>query len=218
MVSDNHLESVRCASCGETYANSSLLERVSQAPCPQCGSFLLNSCDMVVESGVGSSECFGSLVPAKQERDWVQRWEILQREITQLCEPVKTELSSARVHEEANRILQFIVSASSLRDSLKYTSFGGITPENLKRAVQTDLRLALLIDTANLEKHTSLENPPRSGHKPSLGEIRSHDLPGTQSWQVHVEILHNGQSYDALQIAKDGIQGWHDALKGWGLI
>ena len=189
-----------------------------RAACMVCGSTKRRMSDLITVTARASGEAFGSIIPAQQKREWKLRWKQLNTEILILASPVYGPLDSDRIKEEASRLHTFLVSMNSLRDTLIHEPGQIVSSAAITTRIKKDSRLALAIDVANLEKHVVLDRKIWTGVAPSFGVTRSIDVRGTKGWMASVEVHHNGQTYELLSIAQNGLQAWEDALKDWRLI
>ena len=121
---------------------------------------------------------------------------------------------------DAERQLRsFYVLAFHLRDALiEEASTTGIPEGVVKAAVRNDPALALLADLANLDKHGKLNDPPKSGHAPRLGEARGASSLEAPGWRLDLVIEHAGRQLDGVQVAADAVEAWRRVLAGWRLI
>lgn len=158
-------------------------------------------------------------MPGDQARGWERRWKNLKNSLQGLTQPAFGVMSGDAIHADAQRLLAFFVDAYNLKDALKAEATSlGINPQAVEDAINRDPRLTLVADLANLEKHTTLSKPPRSGIAPSVAQIVGQDVRGTTGWRSVVTIRHGTANLDALEVAKDGILGWEDALGNLGIF
>ncbi|CAI8757705.1 protein of unknown function [Methylococcus capsulatus] len=159
------------------------------------------------------------LIPGKQDRDWEQRWRIVQDDLQQLLQP-KTEIcSSDTIHASAHHLFSFYIAAYHLKDILKEAAPQlGIEASEVEAAITNDPRLSLLADLANLDKHYRLERRPRSGNVPIIDKLSGINTQEEGGWQLSVQIRHGAAILDGLAIAQDAINAWNEKFQLWGLI
>ena len=210
---------VHCAKCDLPRPSDLATSGFPRPPCPNCGATSLAiSASISVQARV-HVEIYGELVPGDQARGWERRWKNLKNSLQGLTQPVFGVMSGDAIHADAQRLLAFFVDAYNLKDALKAEATSlGINPQAVEDAINRDPRLTLVADLANLEKHTTLSKPPRSGIAPSVAQIVGQDVRGTTGWRSVVTIRHGTANLDALEVAKDGILGWEDALGNLGIF
>jgi hypothetical protein len=113
--------------------------------------------DSITETLSVSDHVQAALVPGNQTRDWKQRWNLVQHELALILSPHTETISGGSIHVALQRFFSFLVSAYHLKDALKDASLGiGLSASAVEDAVTNDVRLALLADLANLDKHMKL--------------------------------------------------------------
>ena len=209
---------VRCSKCDLPRSSDLASPGVPRTPCPNCGATsLIISVSVFAQVGV-QVEVYSTMVPGEQSRSWERRWKNVKSALQELSRPISGVMSGESIHSEAQRLLSLIVDIYNIKDALKAEATSlGIRPQAVEDATNRDPRLTLIADLANLEKHATLSKPPRSGIIPSVTQIVGQDVRGTTGWRSVVTICHGMAALDALEVAKDGILGWEDALGNLGI-
>ncbi len=210
---------VRCPNCGAARP-AELAATVPRPPCPKCGAK-----GIAIELGIATeldlaAEIRAAIRPVDQSRGWERRWADIEAELQRLLAPRGGVLSGKAVHEAQRELLSFYVHAYHLKDALKAEAGAlGIGKAEVEAAINAEPALALLADLANLDKHSKLTNPPRSGHVPKVGEVQGSQAgSGAGGWRLEQVIEHNGQSLDGLSVAEDAVAAWGRWLTKWGLL
>lgn len=108
---------------------------------------------------------------------------------------------------------QFIIHAYHLKDALRAAAPSlGLNASDFEDAITNDLRLALLADLANLDKHLKLTKPPRSGCVPVIEQISGFDSAAGNKLLLSVNIKHDTVILDGLAVARDAIAAWQEKL------
>lgn len=209
---------INCANC-----NAARPAELAEAPlprpaCPHCGgtSVVINA----EFTSTFSSEC--NFVPsitlgAPNSNLW-RRWEDLNAELARLNTPIHGVMSRERIYQACDHIQSFVVSAYNFKDALKHeANLLGITRSAIEGAFNTDPRLSLLADLANLIKHSSLTKAARSGSVPAFVSHGGDGIGASEMWLPRLTILHNNQKLDALEVVNNAMQGLREAIEGWGL-
>ena len=208
---------VSCNNCEfslePSWANSS-----PRPPCPECGEHGVAISISIAEEINLASSLRVAMEPADTERSWLQRWQSLESEMCSIHDPISEQMSGAAINAANQRLQSFFIQAYHLKDALIADRPNGIDKKKVEDAISADPRLALLADLANLDKHRRLSRTPRSGDRPSLGEVKGVQTGPGPEWVVTVEIRHKGSSLDGLTIASEAIAAWEQALKGWGVL
>jgi hypothetical protein len=186
-------------------------------PCPKCGETALRISVSATE--VVKVSCSGEIPeisPPLEGRGWRHRWERIQRDLDELMEPhvgpVDDWLQDAR-----HKLHSFYIQAYHLKDALKDDAARlGLNPQDVEDVINASPALALAADLANLDKHLALNKPPRSGCAPKDLRASAVSVPG--GWRLKLTIEHGSKQIDGLDLAKDIVEQWRDALKNWGLI
>lgn len=206
-----------CSSCGAPRWQEASTERT---PCPTCGGTALTFAESLHESLCISDQLRGGLYPAAQAHDWQVRWEAIQRELCKIEAPQVGIMSGPAIHDVTQQLRSFFVQAYHLKDALKTASSQQGMPgkKDIEATIDSDPRLSLLADLANLDKHVKWDIKkfkPRSGNVPSYGSLSGWDCAG--GWRLKVEIRHGNSCLDGLSIARDAVTAWAEKLKGWGI-
>ena len=212
------MNTVVCAKC-KTPRPPEMAEGAPRSPCPNCGATSI-SVTMVISDSLSILDSYSfALVPGDQERDWRLRWKLIQYEISEIKNNHSEDMSKDSIHLAAQRLFAFFILAYHLKDALKDASSElGLVKSNIENAINSDPRLALLADLANLDKHVKLDKPPRSGYIPTVEEISGIEGQSCRGWRLSVKILHNGSIIDGLTIAANGVDAWRETLISWKLI
>ena len=159
------------------------------------------------------------LIPGNQSGDWRRRWQQIQEELRSISTPSTDTRSGDTIHAWAQRLFSFFILAYHLKDALRDdTSSLGIDPRDIEAAIKGDLRLALLADLANLDKHRTLTRPPRSGCIPEIGQISGVDNPIGKGWLLSIKVKHGETTLDGLDIARSAVLAWQEKLAAWQII
>jgi hypothetical protein len=114
----------------------------------------------------------------------------------------------------------FFQNCYHLKDWLRNDSeFTKHSKQQIEEYVTNTPELAICADICNSTKHLKLKDDPRSGALPvlgnkdiaikltdRLGENSAEEIPQTISMKV--EIIHNGATLDAFDVAKKALQAW----------
>lgn len=175
---------------------------------------------MLIVESLSTSDYFGGeLIPDKQARDWKQRWKLVQDEIRLILRPHTDAMSSDSIHASLQRLLSFYILTYHLKDALKEAAPRlGLKPSDVEDAVTKDARLAILADLANLDKHSKLTHPPRSGIVPVIEKVSGVDDRTGDGWQLFVQIKHGASVLNGLVVAEDAVNAWQERLQAWRFI
>jgi hypothetical protein len=121
-------------------------------------------------------------------------------------------MTSSAIDKAFEELKSFYVSTYHIADALKDAGV-------IKKVsdIDTDPRLRLLADVANLAKHRTLDGKPHSGAKPAFGRREGMTIEGG-GWQLRLRIEHRDRYLDGLQFARDAVEGWRRFLSTRGLI
>lgn len=121
-------------------------------------------------------------------------------------------MSGVAINAANHRLQSFYIQAYHLKDALK-----SVAPA-IESAISVDPALTLLADLANLDKHSRLNRPPRSGEVPMIVSV-SGVKPGSEDgWKLRLEIKHKGQTLDGMDVARKAMDAWRAYLKTSGLL
>lgn len=205
-----------CSKCG---ASRPAADKTARLPCPYCGGTSLTISMSFEESMSISDRYLAELVPGNQARDWKQRWRLIQKEVQIVCYPHTDAMSGELIHASLQHLFSFFIHAYHLKDALKDAAPElGLKPSDIEDAITNDPRLALLADLVNLDKHTRLTKPPRSGSVPIIEQISGTDNSDGDGWQLSVKIRHGSSIHDGLVIARNAVTAWQEKLTEWRLI
>jgi hypothetical protein len=206
---------VTCAVCGAERP-SELASGAPMTPCPTCGRETLG----VAISARATIRLGGSAAPSlgiDPKRDWRRHWAEVERELAELQTPLSGGMSADAVAAASQRLRAFYVDCFHLKDTLKAEASSiGIAAKVIENVTQQDTQLALLGDLANLSKHSKPPRSPRSGAVPRI--VAESATPHPQGWTLALGVEHKGQALDGLQVARDAVDAWRNALNGLGLI
>lgn len=209
------MDTITCLSCGAARP-SELGGSFDRPPCPQCGGTALKMTASIQESVSAHAQCMAELIPGNQARDWKQRWRQIQKDLESVCAPSIEIMSSESIDAWLQRLCSFYIHAYHLKDALKAAAPSlGLKASTIEEAVSNDPRLALLADLANLDKHSKLTRPLKSGHFPVFGQRSGVDNPTGNGWLLCLKIAHAGATLDGLAVAKDAIDAWREILTVW---
>lgn len=212
------MSEVTCSKCGASRPPE-LASKAERPPCLHCGGTALTISVSIEESISISGHCSAELVPVNQTRDWKQRWKLVQDEIHLVSSPHTGGMSGESIHILLQRFFSFLIHTYHLKDALKDAAFGlGLKPSDIEDAITSDPRLALLADLVNLDKHTKLTKPQRSGCAPVIEQISGIDSSTGNGWHLAVKIKHGSSMLDGLAVAQDAVTAWQEKLRTWGLI
>jgi hypothetical protein len=210
------ISGVQCSNCG---AERSALWRTAgpPTPCLRCG-----DTHLVVTVAARATMRFGARAAAtlviESPEGWESHWQDIERELAAVQERRTGTLSAEAIADATRQLRSFYILAFHLRDDLiEEAPTTDVSAATVKAAVRNDPTLALLADLANLDKHGKLNDPPKSGHVPRLGEARGAQNLDRPGWQLHLVIEHDGQELDGMQVAADAVEAWRRVLTGWGL-
>jgi hypothetical protein len=208
---------VRCSNCG---AERSARWRTAgpPTPCLRCGDTHLTF-SIAMRATMRLAGRAAPTLGTKPSEGWEARWRGIERELATVQERRTGTLSGEAIGDAERQLRAFYVLAFHLRDALiEEASTTGIPEGVVKAAVRNDPALALLADLANLDKHGKLNDPPKSGHAPRLGEARGASSLEAPGWRLALVIEHAGRQIDGLQVAADAVEAWRRMLAGWRLI
>lgn len=208
---------VSCNNCGYSL-DPSWTNLSPRPPCPECGEHGVAISISIVEEISLVDSLRVAMAPGDTERSWLQRWKSLESEMCSISDPISEQMSSAAINAANQRLQSFFIQAYHLKDALIADRPNGIDTKKVEAAISTDPRLALLADLANLDKHRRLSRTPRSGDRPSVGEVKGVQSGSGPEWVVTIEIRHKGNSLDGLTIASEAMAAWEQALKGWKIL
>ena len=212
------MDSTCCSKCGASRPRE-VADMSVRPPCPHCGETGLIHGVAIVETTSISDSLTAELIPGNQTRDWKQRWKLIQDELQVILSPHMETMSSESIHAAQQRLLSFFIQTYHLKDALKDASVGlGLKPKGVEDAVTNDPRLSLLADLANLDKHMSLTQPPRSGTVPIIGQVSGKDCLMGAGWKLSIQIQHGTSTFNGLRVAEDAVNAWRTQLKAWKLI
>jgi predicted RNA-binding Zn-ribbon protein involved in translation (DUF1610 family) len=209
---------VICSSCGSRRPRE-LAEGAPRTPCPKCGSTAITVSHQLYDEIRVSATVEASLRPGDQARGWKRRWTETERDLAELLRPHLADCSSDAIHAARHRLHSFFIHAYHLKDALREeVASTGVAKAAVERAITNEPALALLADLANLDKHGNLNQPPRSGHVPLIVGAAGTSLSDKAGWRLDLEIRHDGNRLDGLQVAEDAVAAWRRVLTGWGLL
>ena len=211
------MSDVTCSKCGGRRPPE-LSATTERPPCPNCGSTALTF-NVTAKGSISiSGHCSAELIPGNQNRDWKQRWKLIQGEIKRISSPETAVMSSESIHAALQRLFAFFILAYHLKDALKEAAPElGLTSSGIEDTITNDPRLALLADLANLDKHMKLTKPPRSGHIPAVEQISGADSTNGSGWRLVAKIKHGSSTLDGLTVAHDSISAWQEKITAWGI-
>jgi hypothetical protein len=162
------MSDVVCSRCGADRP-AEFATGAPRTPCPDCGATAITISRSFTADQKVTASLTSTLRPADQERGWGRRWRQIQRELGELLAQRSGGRSAETIQAARHDVHSFYVQAYHLKDSLKEESATiGVTKAAIEQAVTDDPALALLADLANLDKHGSLNQPPRSGYVPRI--------------------------------------------------
>ena len=187
--------------------------------CNRCGARAWHIDVTITESANASSVVLGTLTPGGDTaRDWKRRWQSIQADLESLSEPSMETMSRDTIFAWQDRLFGWYVLAYHLKDALKSVAPNlGIDSPAIEKAIDSDLRLALLADLANQDKHTQLDRPPRSRLVPKIGVPKGSDVLPC-GWILQLPVHHGPRTLDGLDIAREAVAAWREKLEAWGLI
>ena len=206
-----------CGKCGASQPEP-LDTSLGYPDCDQCGARAWRIDVTITECAKASGVVLGTLTPGGDTaRDWNSRWQSIQAELKSLSEPSMETMSRDAILTWRDRLCGWYVQAYHLKDALKgAASTLRIAPQAIETAINDDLRLALLADLANQDKHTKL-NCLRSGYVPEIGAPSGSDVR-PHGWILKLPVNHGPRTLDGLEIAGEAVAAWRDKLKEWKLI
>ena len=209
---------LRCGNCGASQPEP-LDASLGYPDCNRCGARAWHIDVTITECVNASSEVLGTLTPGGDTtRNWKYRWQAAQEDLERLCAPSMETMSRNTIFAWRDRLCGWYVDAYQLKDALKIAAPNlGIDPPAIETAINDDLRLALLADLANQDKHTQLDRPPRSGLVPKIGVPKGSDVLPC-GWILQLPVHHGPRTLDGLEIAREAVAAWREKLKAWGLI
>lgn len=212
------MSEVVCSSCGADRPPE-LATTSERPPCPHCGGTALTFNVAIEESVSVTAHCSSELVPGNQARDWKQRWKVLQEDLQVISSPCTEVMSSDSIHSAMQRLCSYFIHAYHLKDALKEAAPGlGLTASDIEDAITNDPRLALLADLTNLDKHTNLTKPPRSGSAPVIQQTSGVDNSMRSGWNLSAKIEHGTVVLDGMTVAQNATDAWREKLTAWGII
>jgi hypothetical protein len=136
-----------------------------------------------------------------------------------LLKPQTGDCSGDAIHAARHRLHSFYIQAYHLKDALKEEEAStGVPKATVENAITSEPALSLLADLANLDKHGNLNQPPRSGHVPQIVGAAGTSSSEKAGWRLDLEIRHDGNPLDGLEVAEDAVAAWRRVLIGWGLL
>ncbi|MEQ8693974.1 MAG: hypothetical protein RIC85_01425 [Gammaproteobacteria bacterium] len=150
--------------------------------------------------------------PRDTDRNWRRRWEELETEWSSIDQPIIETMSGVAINTSNHRLQSFFIQAYHLKDSLK-----SVAPA-IESTISADPILALLADLANLDKHSHLNRPPRSGDVPVIVSVSGEESGAGGGWRLCLEIRHKGKTLDGMDVARRVMNAWRTYLKGSGLL
>jgi hypothetical protein len=188
-------------------------------PCPNCGGTGLTFGVISNETIALSDHLISEFILGNQERDWHQRWKLIEEGIQRISMPLTETRSRNSIHDALEQLFSFLIQTYHLKDALKAAALGlGLKEAEIEDAITNDLRLAVLADLANLDKHGKLTKPPCSGHIPIIEQTSGIDDTTGKGWKLVVRIKHGTSMLDGLTVARDAVFAWREKLTVWGLI
>ncbi|ODB85608.1 hypothetical protein A3194_12285 [Candidatus Thiodiazotropha endoloripes] len=125
-------------------------------------------------------------------------------------------MSQESIDSSQQQLTSFFIQLYSLKDALIQGKI--VNGRDVEEAATDDPRLALLADLANLDKHTKLTKPPRSGHVPSYEQVSGVNNSTGSGWHLCLKVKHNTSVLDGIEIAQNAVTAWKEKLTGWRLI
>ena len=212
------MSEVVCSKCGAGRPPE-LATTSERPPCPRCGGTALTFNESIEESVSVTEHCSTELAPGNQARDWKQRWKVLEEDLQIISSPRTEVMSGDSIHSAMQRLCAYFIHAYHLKDALKEAAPGlGLTASDIEAAITNDPRLALLADLANLDKHTKLSKPPRSGSAPVIQHISGVDNSMGSGWNLSAKIEHGTVVLDGMTVAQMAAAAWREKLTAWGFI
>lgn len=206
-----------CRNCGASQPEP-LDTSLGYPNCNRCGARGWHIDVTITECANASNVVLETLTPGGDTaRDWNSRWQSIQAELKSLSESSMETMSGDTIFARRDRLCNWYVQAYHLKDALKdAASTLRIAPQAIETAINDDLRLALLADLANQDKHGQL-NRARSGYVPNIGAPSGSDvLP--RGWILKLPVNHGPRTLDGLEIAGEAVAAWREKLEAWGLI
>jgi hypothetical protein len=149
--------------------------------------------------------------PHDTDRNWRRRWTELESEWSTLDQPITETMSGVAINAANHRLQSFYIQAYHLKDALK-----SVAP--IEAVISAAPALSLLADLANLDKHSQLDHPPRSGEVPMIVSV-SGEQPGSGGgWRLRLRIQHKGQVLDGMDVAREAMDAWRTYLTASGLL
>ena len=211
------MNAVACSKC-HTVRPPEIALATERIPCPTCGGTSLTIGESISECASATSHVYAELIPGMQDRDWRLRWKLVECELQAIVSPHEEIMSRESIHAAQQRLLSFFILAYHLKDALKHEArVLGIVRSDIEKAINDDTRLALLADLANLDKHSRLTEPPRSGSIPVIARVSGVDIP-EGGWKLSMQVEHGTKILDGLAIAEDVAVAWRERLTAWKLI
>ncbi len=209
---------VFCSTCGAARSEE-VANTAPRPPCPGCGGIGLKL-QLEIASEVDVASSLSVALDTLPARDWKRRWEVLQGEMERLRGPQAGALSGDAIHGAQQGLQSFFIQAYHLKDALKAdTASHGVSGSDIEKAITASPDLALLADLANLDKHFSLDRPPRSGEVPRVLSARGVQAgSGEGGWRLELLISHGTGSLDGLEVAEAAMRAWKRQLERWNLL
>lgn len=211
------METVACLNCGLPRALE-ISSMPIRPPCERCGSNAISIHLEIKEKISIFSQCISELTPGKQDRDWKQRWDLIQNDFKQVTAPCLKPMCSEEIHILYQRLCSFYIHAYHLKDALiASASLPRLSKSVIEKEITNDKRLAILADLANLDKNCQLTRNIRSGAVPII-QISGIDDPLGNGWSLSVKIHHGNNFLDGIGVAGAALKAWREKLNMWGLI
>lgn len=210
-MGEAQISDISCSNCGEPL-DPSWAQLSPRPPCPICyHRGVTIAVGIATEINIASSLGV-RMHPRDTDRNWRRRWEELETEWSRIDQPIIETMSRAAINTSNHRLQSFYIQAYHLKDSLK-----SVAPA-IESTISADPILALLADLANLDKHSKLNRPPRSGDVPVIVSVSGEEPGAGGGWRLCLEIRHKGQTLDGMDVARRVMNAWRTYLKGSGLL
>jgi hypothetical protein len=121
-------------------------------------------------------------------------------------------MSGGAINTANHRLQSFYIQTYHLKDSLK-----NVVP-TIEADISADPVLSLLADLANLDKHSQLNRPPRSGEVPRILSVSGEEAGSWGGWRLRLQSQHKGLTLDGLDVAREAMDAWRVYLKACGLL
>jgi len=205
------LPKVTCISCGESL-DPSWAHLSPRPPCPACGQHgVAIAIGIAEEINLAESLNVG-LHPHDTDRNWRRRWTELESEWSKLDQSITAPMSGVAINAANHRLQSFYIQAYHLKDALK-----SVAPA-IEDVISADSALSLLADLANLDKHSRLDRPPRSGAIPVIVTVSGEQPGSADGWRLRLRIHHKGQTHDGIDVAREAMDAWRTYLTTSGLL